>query len=245
MSRRLKLSIFRHNPRDPKSVPRLVDYELDEQPGMTLFIALNAIRDTQAPDLNFDFVCRAGVCGSCAMVIDGRPGLACRTLTSTLPASFSLYPLPVFRLVADLSVDVGSWMRELAERLQTWAHLDGEPDLDCLEARMEPALAEEVYELDRCIECGCCIAACATAQMREGFVGAVGLNKVARFRLDPADTRDDADFYELVGNDAGIFGCMSLLACNDLCPKELSLQTQLAWLRRKMAGQGVRWLRRG
>jgi len=73
MSRRLKLSIFRHNPRDPKSVPRLVDYELDEQPGMTLFIALNAIRDTQAPDLNFDFVCRAGVCGSCAMVIDGRP----------------------------------------------------------------------------------------------------------------------------------------------------------------------------
>ncbi|MDX9716570.1 fumarate reductase iron-sulfur subunit [Thauera sp. WH-2] len=244
MSRRLKLSIFRHNPRDPKSVPRLVDYELDEQPGMTLFIALNAIRDTQAPDLNFDFVCRAGVCGSCAMVIDGRPGLACRTLTSTLPASFSLYPLPVFRLVADLSVDVGSWMRELAERLQTWAHLDGEPDLDCLEARMEPALAEEVYELDRCIECGCCIAACATAQMREGFVGAVGLNKVARFRLDPADTRDDADFYELVGNDAGIFGCMSLLACNDLCPKELSLQTQLAWLRRKMAGQGVRWLRR-
>ena len=122
MSRRLKLSIFRHNPRDPKSVPRLVDYELDEQPGMTLFIALNAIRDTQAPDLNFDFVCRAGVCGSCAMVIDGRPGLACRTLTSTLPASFSLYPLPVFRLVADLSVDVGSWMRELAERLQAHQH---------------------------------------------------------------------------------------------------------------------------
>jgi fumarate reductase iron-sulfur subunit len=110
---------------------------------------------------------------------------------------------------------------------------------------MEPALAEAVYELDRCIECGCCIAACATAQMREGFVGAVGLEKIARFRLDPADTRDDADFYELVGNDEGIFGCMSLLACNDLCPKELPLQTQLAWLRRKMAGQGVRWLRRG
>lgn len=245
MSRRLTISIFRHNPRDPDSVPRLVPYELGELPGMTLFIALNAIRDSQAPDLNFDFVCRAGVCGSCAMVIDGRPGLACRTLTSTLPAQFSLYPLPVFRLVADLSVDVGSWMRELAERLQTWVHLDGEPDVDRLEARMEPALAEEVYELDRCIECGCCIAACATAQMREGFVGAVGLNKIARFRLDPADTRDDGDFYELVGNDQGIFGCMSLLACDDLCPKALPLQTQLAWLRRKMAGQGVRWLQRG
>ena len=244
-NRKLRIHALRYNPAKADDEPRIQTYEVEEAPGMTLFIALNAIRDSQAPDLNFDFVCRAGVCGACAMVIDGRPGLACRTLTSTLPAAFSLYPLPVFRLVADLSVDTGSWMRELAERLQTWVHLDAEPDLDRLEARMEPALAEAVYELDRCIECGCCIAACATAQMREGFVGAVGLNKIARFRLDPADTRDDADFYELVGNDEGIFGCMSLLACNDLCPKELPLQTQLAWLRRKMAGQGVRWLRRG
>ena len=152
MSRRLKISVFRHNPRDPQSVPRLVDYELDEQPGMTLFIALNAIRDTQAPDLNFDFVCRAGVCGACAMVVDGRPGLACRTLTNTLPDAFSLYPLPVFRLVADLSVDTGRWMRELAERLQTWVHLEAEPELDRLEARMEPALAEGVYELNGAVQ---------------------------------------------------------------------------------------------
>ena len=68
----------------------------------------------------------------------------------------------------------------------------------------------------------------------EDFVGAVGLNKIARFRLDPADTRDDADFYEIVGNDEGIFGCMSLLACNDLCPKELPLATQIAYMRRSM-----------
>ena len=240
MSRRLKISIFRHNPRDPQSVPRTVEYELDEQPGMTLFIALNAIRDTQAPDLNFDFVCRAGVCGACAMVIDGRPGLACRTLTSTLPAAFSLYPLPVFELIGDLSVNTGKWMRGTAERLETWIHSQQAPALTAVEAPMEPELAEAIYELDRCIECGCCIAACATAQMRERFVGAVGLNKIARFRLDPADTRDDADFYEIVGNDEGIFGCMSLLGCHDVCPKGLPLLTQIAFLRRKMAVVGFK-----
>jgi fumarate reductase iron-sulfur subunit len=75
--------------------------------------------------------------------------------------------------------------------------------------------------------------------MRPGFVGAVGLNKVARFRLDPRDARTDAEYYEVVGNDQGVFGCMSLLGCHDLCPKELPLQTQIAWLRRKMLRHAI------
>jgi fumarate reductase iron-sulfur subunit len=75
---------------------------------------------------------------------------------------------------------------------------------------MEPELADRIYELDRCIECGCCVAACGTARMREDFVGAVGLNRVARFRLDPRDSRTDADYYEIIGDDDGVFGCMSL-----------------------------------
>ena len=99
---------------------------------------------------------------------------------------------------------------------------------------MEPELAEKIYELDRCIECGCCVAACGTARMREDFVGAVGLNKIARFRLDPRDTRSDEDFYELIGDDDGVFGCMSLLGCHDVCPKQLPLPTQIAFVRRKM-----------
>ena len=103
---------------------------------------------------------------------------------------------------------------------------------------MEPELAEKIYELDRCIECGCCVAACGTARMREDFVGAVGLNKIARFRLDPRDTRTDDDFYELVGDDDGVFGCMSLLGCHDVCPKQLPLATQIAFMRRKMVAIG-------
>ena len=86
----------------------------------------------------------------------------------------------------------------MSERLRTWVHMkQGEIDLKRIEERMDPDLAEEIYLLDRCIECGCCVAGCGTARMREDFVGAVGINKIARFRLDPRDARTDDDFYEL------------------------------------------------
>jgi fumarate reductase iron-sulfur subunit len=214
-------------------------YEIEEAYGMTLFIALNEIREKQDPSLQFDFVCRAGICGSCGMMINGRPGLACRTLTKDLKPDISLAPLPVFELIADLSVNTGKWMRGMSERLEAWVHMqDGEIDLSRQEEKMEPELAEKIYELDRCIECGCCVAGCGTARMREDFVGAAGLNKVARFRIDPRDQRSDEDFYELIGDDHGVFGCMSLLACHDVCPKNLTLATQIAFLRRKMAAVG-------
>jgi fumarate reductase iron-sulfur subunit len=88
---------------------------------MTLFIALNEIREKQDASLQFDFVCRAGICGSCAMVINGRPGLACRTLTRNLGPEITLAPLPVFEPIADLSVNTGKWMRAMSEQLQSWS----------------------------------------------------------------------------------------------------------------------------
>jgi len=238
--RKLTFDILRYNPQEPGSVPRMQRYELEEAHGMTLFIALNEIREKQDASLQFDFVCRAGICGSCGMMINGRPGLACRTLTENLEPEITLAPLPIFELIGDLSVNTGKWMRSMSERLETWVHGNTENiDLKRIEEAMDPELAQDIYLLDRCIECGCCVAACGTARMREDFVGAVGLNKIARFRLDPRDTRSDEDFYELIGDDQGVFGCMSLLACHDVCPKELPLETQIAFLRRKMVRTGL------
>jgi fumarate reductase iron-sulfur subunit len=238
--RRLRMHVFRHEPRNPESVPHLQTYELEEGPGMTVFLALTEIRERQDPTLAFDFVCRAGICGSCSMLVNGKPKLACRTLTSELPAEMTLLPLPVFELIADLSVNTGKWMRAMSERLEAWLQAkEAEIDAGRAEEKMDPDLADRIYELDRCIECGCCVAACGTAHMRPDFVGAVGLNKVARFQLDPRDARTDEDWYEVVGDDAGVFGCMTLLGCNDACPKNLPLQTQIAFLRRKMAKAGI------
>lgn len=233
--RRLTVRILRCNPADRDGTPHLQAYEIEEAEGMTLFIALNEIRAEQDSSLQFDFVCRAGICGSCAMLIDGRPGLACRTLTRDYGTEITLAPLPFFELIGDLSVNTGKWMRGTSERLQTWIHNTAAVDIDAIETPMAPETAEAIYELDRCIECGCCIAGCGTAQMRKDFVGAVGLNKIARFRLDPRDSRSDDDFYDLIGDDEGVFGCMTLLGCHDVCPKQLPLQTQIAFLRRKMA----------
>ena len=239
-ARRIRLHVLRHNPRDPESEPRLQNYEVEEAAGMTLFLALTEIRERQDPSLAFDFVCRAGICGSCGMLVNGRPRLACNTLTKELPDDVTLLPLPGFELISDLSVDTGRWMRALSERLETWLHAkQAEVDLTRIEERMDPDLADRIYELDRCIECGCCVAACGTAQMRADFVGTVGLNKIARFSLDPRDVRGDSDFYEVVGDDDGVFGCMTLLGCQDVCPKQLPLQTQIAFLRRRMARAGA------
>jgi fumarate reductase iron-sulfur subunit len=237
--RQLRISVLRYDPARPETPPHMQVYRLEEADGMTLYVALNEIREKQDASLQFDFVCRAGICGSCAMVINGRPGLACRSLTRKLGPEITLAPLPVFELIADLSVNTGKWMRAMSERLQTWLHMQQEEiDLCRIEQTMDPDLAQQIYELDRCIECGCCVAGCGAAQMREDFVGAVGLNKIARFRLDPRDARSDEDYYELVGDDDGVFGCMSLLGCHDVCPKNLPLSTQIAFLRRRMAKMG-------
>ena len=99
---------------------------------------------------------------------------------------------------------------------------------------MDPDVAEEIYELERCVECGCCVSACATKRMREDFLGAVGFMRLARFSIDPRDKRTDEEFYEIMGDDDGVFGCMTLLGCEDYCPKDLPHQTQIAYLRRKM-----------
>lgn len=240
--RTLKFHIFRYNPQVEGDQPRMQTFEVQEIPQMTIFIAINQIREKFDRSLQFDFVCRAGICGSCGMIINGKPNLACRTLTSTFKKpEITLMPLPAFELIGDLSVNTGKFNRALSERVRTWIHTEGAQtkELAHLEEKMDPGLAEEIYELDRCIECGCCISACGTKRMRSEFLGAMGFMKIARFELDPRDKRTDAEWYEIVGNDEGVFGCMSLMGCEDFCPKNLPHQTKIAYLRRKMIGAAL------
>jgi len=235
MSRTITIKALKYNPNSKVSKAHLTEYKLEETDGMTLFIALNKIRETVDPDLSFDFVCRAGICGSCGMMVNGKPQLACRTLTKDYADGvLELFPMPAFKLLKDLSVDTGTWMNDMSRRVESWVHTNEEVDISKLEKPIDPKVADDTFELDRCIECGVCVAACGTKLMRPNFVGAVGLNRVARFQMDPHDNRTDEDFYELVGDDDGIFGCMSLLACEDNCPKHLPLQSKIAYMRRKL-----------
>lgn len=240
MGRMLTFEIFRYNPADPDSQPHMQTYKLEEQPSMTLFIALNKIREEQDPTLQFDFCCRAGICGSCGMVVNGTPRLACSTQTRDLPDTISLYPLPVFKMLGDLCVDTGVWFRNVGKKIESWIHTTKPFDPTQKEERMENSLANEIFELDRCIECGCCVAACGTARMREDFIGATSINRMARFYIDPRDDRNAADYYDLIGDDSGVFGCMGLLACDNVCPKQIPLHDQLGIMRRMVTLESVK-----
>ena len=103
--REITISVLKYNPRSKVSKPHFVEYKLEETPGMTLFIALTQIREFHDPDLSFDFVCRAGICGSCGMMVNGKPALGCRTLIANYPTGkLQLMPMPAFELIKDLSV---------------------------------------------------------------------------------------------------------------------------------------------
>lgn len=234
--RELTFEIFRFNPRDPESTPHMQTFTLTEEPYMTLFRALNRIREEQDPGLQFDFSCRSAVCGSCGMMVNGRPTLACKTLTSDLDDKIRLHPLPAFKLVGDLSVDTGTWFRSMVEQVEAWIHERAPFDPDAIEDRMDDDLAQAIYESDRCIECGCCVASCGVANVRPGFVAPAGMNRIGRFMMDPRDARSDDEWFDVVASDDGVFGCIGLMACADVCPKELPLLEVYAYLRRKALG---------
>jgi fumarate reductase iron-sulfur subunit len=243
-ARTLKFEIFRYNPADPASRPHMASYELAEQPFTTLFGALNKLREEQDPTLQFDFVCRSAVCGACGMMVNGRPTLACKTLTAQLDRTIRLHPLPAFRLVGDLSVDTGSWFRGMTERVQGWVEEKAPFDPGAAEERMDDELAHAIYERERCIECGCCVASCAVANTRPAFAAPAGLNRIARFMMDPRDKRGDGDWFEVVASDEGVFGCLGLMACQDVCPKDLPLREVYAYLRRKALAEMVAFPRK-
>jgi fumarate reductase iron-sulfur subunit len=234
--RRLSFEIFRINPEDSESQPHIDSFEIDERPYMTLYMALSEIRETQDSSLQFDFACRSAICGSCAMLVNGRPALGCRTLTADLPETIKLHPLPAFKLIGDLSVDTGTWFRGMAERTEAWIHEQQPFDKDAEEERMSDDIAAAIYAGDRCIECGCCVASCGVANVNEDFLAAAGLNRVARFMIDPRDGRDDAEWFDVVAGAEGVFGCAGMMACADVCPKELPLLEVYAYLRRRTLG---------
>lgn len=130
--------------------------------------------------------------------------------------------------------------RNILDQLLENAGIAKEFDPAAQEERMDNELATQIFELDRCIECGCCVAACGTARMREDFIGATAINRMARFYIDPRDNRTPADYYDLIGDDQGVFGCMGLLACDSVCPKQLPLHDQLGIMRRMVSMESVR-----
>jgi len=145
--REITISVLKYNPNDETSKPEFVDYILNETPGMTLYIALIKIRASIDHDLAFDFVCRAGICGSCGMVVNGKPRLACKVLTNEFSnGKIELLPMPAFKLLRDLSVDTGAWMHKMSHRIENW--IVSEKKIDTINILQASLLAMKIAAWD-------------------------------------------------------------------------------------------------
>ena len=178
------------------------------------------------------------------MMVNDRPVLGCRTLTADPPDTIRQHPLPGFMLIGDLSVDTGTWFRGMAEKVEAWIH-EREPfDPNGQAERMNDDLAQAIDEGERCIECGCCVAGCGVAQVNRDFVGPAGMNRIKRFMTDPRDSRSDDDWFEVVADENGVFGCVGLMACQDVCPKDLPLLEVYACRSSRYFGQRTLFAKR-
>jgi fumarate reductase iron-sulfur subunit len=232
----LTLRIYRHDPQDPSSVPHYDTFQVQDRPYLSIYLAMEEIQQKQDPSLYYDICCRSNVCGSCAVNVNGRPMLACKTQTADLPEHITIEPLRYFDHIKDVATDKGRWFMEMTRRLEAWMHTS-KPFNERLENIQSEDERIPVYEAERCIECGICIEACGAAQHNREYIGSAGLNRAYRFVIDTRDERALDDFAEQLFTETGVFGCEAMLGCRNFCPKEIPLPYHFGILRRRILGR--------
>ena len=214
----MKFKIYRYNP-DVDAAPYMQDYELEVEAGdMMLLDALLLLKE-QDDSLSLRKSCREGVCGSDAMNINGRNGLACITPLSSLKQPIELRPLPGLPVIRDLIVDMTQFFKQYHSIKPYLINNDPPPETERLQSPQQRVQLNGLYE---CILCGCCTAACPSFWWNpDKFVGPAGLLQAYRFI---ADTRDHATAERLddLEDPYRLFRCHSIMNCVDVCPKELN-----------------------
>jgi len=232
-NRTLTLRIFRHDPKDPESVPHYDTFSVKDRPFLSVYLAMEEIQQRQDPSLYYDICCRSNVCGSCAVNVNGQPKLACKTQTKDLPDLVVVEPLRYFDHIKDVAVDKGRWFMQMARRLQAWLHTS-KPFNEKLERLQKEDERIPVYEAERCIECGICLEACGAAHHNPNYLGSAGLNRAYRFLIDTRDERSLDDFADQLFTESGVFGCEAMLGCRNFCPKSIPLPYHFGILRRRI-----------
>ncbi len=214
----MKFLIYRYNP-ETDAAPRMQAYELDIAPeGKMLLDALMLLKE-QDDTLSLRKSCREGVCGSDAMNINGRNGLACITPLNSLKQPVELRPLPGLPVIRDLIVDMTQFFKQYHSIKPYLINNDPPPETERLQSPAQRVHLNGLYE---CILCGCCSTACPSFWWNpDKFVGPAGLLQAYRFI---ADTRDQATSERLddLEDPYRLFRCHTIMNCVDVCPKELN-----------------------
>ncbi len=214
----IRLSIYRYDP-ESGGAPFMQDYELEIEPrGKMLLDAILLVKDRD-PTLAVRRSCREGVCGSDAMNINGRNGLACITPLADLKQPIELRPLPGLPVIRDLVVDLSQFYKQYRAVKPYLIHHDPEPEIERLQQPADRQALDGLYE---CMLCACCSTACPSFWWNpDKFLGPAALLQAYRFI---ADSRDQATNERLddLEDPYRLFRCHSIMNCVDVCPKGLN-----------------------
>jgi succinate dehydrogenase / fumarate reductase, iron-sulfur subunit len=217
----------------PTDKPRWEEFELPHKPAMNVTsclmdIAANPVtRDGKlTTPVTYDSNCLEEVCGSCAMLINGRARMACSALVDKLEQPIRLEPFSKFPVVRDLAVD----RQVLFENLKTvkaWVPVDGTYDLGP-GPRMTAEQQEAAYPLSRCISCCCCMEVCPQFNDETGFVGAATIAQVRLFNTHPTGAALARERLTALMGDGGIQECGYAQNCVEVCPKDIPLTRSIS-----------------
>ena len=214
----MKFRIYRYNP-DTDTKPYMQDYDLELQAGDAMLLDALMLLRQQDDSIGFRKSCREGVCGSDAMNINGRNGLACITSLSSLKQPIEIRPLPGLPVIRDLIVDMTQFFKQYHSIKPYLVNNDPPPETERLQSPQDRAELDGLYE---CILCACCTTACPSFWWNpDKFVGPAGLLQAYRFLADTRD-QDTAARLDNLEDPYRLFRCHTIMNCVDVCPKELN-----------------------
>jgi succinate dehydrogenase / fumarate reductase, iron-sulfur subunit len=223
--------ILRYDSTAPDREPYFQSYNIRVIPGLTILTVLLRIRDELDGTLAFRCSCRSAVCGSCAMVINGKIDLACRTQAASFGnRTIILEPLPNLHIIKDLVVDMTPFWNTYERIKPHLIRKNPDPEKEI------PQTEEERRRFDQfvpCILCACCYGACPIPSHDPDYLGPAALAKLERFALDSRDERPRSAF-EAVNNDKGVWGCDTVFRCITACPKDVRPTDGIVGLRKRL-----------
>jgi fumarate reductase iron-sulfur subunit len=233
---KLELEILRYDPeKDPE--PHFENYAVVCQDDWMVLDAINHIKDHVDPTLSYRWSCHMAVCGSCGMMIDGDPKLACKApVRDYANATARIEPLANFPVERDLVVDIGDFMNKL-KRVKPYIIRKEHKAIDEGEHKQSPAELAKFKQFTLCINCLCCYAACPQYALIPEFIGPAALTMAHRYNQDSRD-QGLSDRQDIVSMPEGVWDCSFAGECSEACPKhvdpagalqQLKIATAVQW----------------
>ena len=220
-TRTLKFKVFRFNA-ETDYLPAYKTYELDVNEHELMLDVLDKIKWTKDGSFSYRRSCRHGICGSCAIKVNGKSIIACKDNVFELADLFetdelTIEPSRKERAIKDMIVDKKDfWSKYDAVKPYLIAEIDEHPVKENL---VSPEDAEKIDEADHCIQCGVCYYACPAVEVNPDFIGPAALAKAARFTTDVRDEAKEERLSIVNELGSGIWDCVKCYECATACPK--------------------------